>query len=416
MPRPPRPYPTFTPTFTRPLSPLPRPTLPLSLKAPPSPTRRRPRPNLHACTLSPTPPDPPPPQLGLLTDSVLETKWKNEATHPGPSPAPPPPLVCSPSPDDITASDPYQAFAAFTRIAAPTAALGHPEPLPRATGGLDHEHGADDGAISDSPFSVQLSHDLRRTDLPYSAASIAYRLMRYSYAKKNLADFAAFFQGEFDNYHQVAAERGAGMGPCDGGGHEHIHCSVRMLAPGIMFARYYFNGDPRLVFRSRVYKVMASDLSERGLVEMRIFRFYEETERRLKACQYDVDVIQWEEADVYDWLEGCEVFWERYDPPAGGDEASERLGIEPGTRFVGYMKGGGCELYSRELGGRIRVMDDLLLTAEDLWVADRGFDERNQFVYGNRRGVPYKMKRVHRGGELDWTLSEDEPPPEGYMP
>lgn len=206
------------------------------------------------------------------------------------------------------------------------------------------------------------------------------------------------------------------MLPRDGGGHEHIHCSVVSLTPRLLFARYYFNGDPSRVFRSRVYQVNTPESSDGRVVEMRIFRFYEETEQRLKGCNYDVSAVEWHNDDIYDWLEGCEVYWERYQPQAGErDEASVRLGIEPGTRFVGYMKGGGCELYSRELGGRIRVMDDLLLTAEDLWVADRGFDEHNNFVYGNRRGVPYKMKRVRSDGELAWTLSAKAQPPEGYV-
>lgn len=241
--------------------------------------------------------------------------------------------------------------------------------------------------------------------------------MRYTYARKNLADFIKFFVGEFDNWEQVEQERAMRMLPGEGGGHEHIHCSVVPLAADLLFARYYFNGDPRVVFRSRLYRVHVSDTCTRGLVEMRIFRFYEETERKLKQANYDMDAIQWHEDDVYDWLRGCEVYWERYQPdPATEDDASKRLGIDAGPRFVGYMKGGGCELYSRELGGRIRVMDDLLLTKEELWVADRGFDEHGNFVYGNRRGVPYKMKRVHPGGHAEWTLSETAKPPEGYVP
>lgn len=350
---------------------------------------------------------PPRPPRGLLTDSILETKWKSEEERlkqEEAPPPPPPPCVCADAPplapaDDVIASDPYQAFASFTRIAAPTAALGRRDAAPA------------------SPLLDAVPPVLRGRDLPYSAASIAHRLMRYTYAKKNLAEFVRFFEGEFDNYHQVVEERERGVLPRDGGGHEHIHCSVVRLTGDLLFARYYFNGDPSCVFRSRLYKVEASDVSERGLVEMRIFRFYEETERRLKANNYDISKIEWDVGDVYDWLEGCEVYWELYEPEAyAEDEASETLGIEPGPRFVGYMEGGGCELYSREIGGRIKVMDDLLLTAEDLWVADRGFDEDDNFVYGNRRGVPYKMRRVGDDDDMAWTLSAAHPAPDGYVP
>lgn len=339
------------------------------------------------------------PQFSLLTDSILELKWKNEQSKSSPvaTPLAPPPYSCRPHvttghPDDLVASDPYKAFARFTRLAAPTAAIGR----------------------NDVPLSPELSTTFDR-EPPYSAASIAHRIMRYTYARKNLDDFLTFFQGEFDNYDQIASERGAGMLPGDGGGHEHIHCSITQISPDLLFARYYFNGDPSRVFRSRLYRVGVNDNSERGIVEMKIFRFYEETEQQLKANNYDITSIEWNDDDVYDWLAGCEVFWERY-TPSGDDEAARMLGIELGSRFVGYMKGGGCEFFSREVGGCIRVMDDLLLTSEELWVADRGFDEQDNFVYGNRRGVPYKMRRVRQGSANDWTLFADRPAPTGYVP
>lgn len=364
---------------------------------------------------SSTPPNHNPPtssstqKFGLLTDSILELKWKTETgDHQSPTTLPTPsqsPSDASPADeaapsaphldhDQLLASDPYKAFAHFTRLAAPTAALGR------------------DDAKSLVPLSDRLN--LMQRDSPYSAASIAHRLMRYTYARKNLDEFIHLFQGEFDNYHQIAQERRAGMFAGDGGGHEHIHCSIQRISPDLLFARYYFNGDPNIVFRSRLYRVCMCDQSERGLIEMRIFRFYEETEQRLKANNYDIHAIQWSDDDVYDWLEGCEVFWEHY-LPAEDDVAGQMLGIQPGSRFVGYMKGGGCEFYSREIGGRIRVMDDLLLTSQDLWVADRGFDEHDNFVYGNRRGVPYKMRRVGKGDENEWTIHADQQPPDGYI-
>lgn len=326
-----------------------------------------------------------------MTDSVLEIKWRGEQEIP-PSistalPTTPQPgdlsAACLLSDDDLSASDPYKSFARFTRIAAPTVSLQVPE-APR--------------------------------DLSYSSAAIVQRLLQYAHAKENLERFVGLFSGEFDNYEQIRLERAQGMYPREGGGHEHIHCSIKQIAPDLLFAKYYFNGNSSQVFRSRLYQVNARDDSERGVIEMRIFRFYEETERTLKAANYNIDAIQWDRNDVYDWMQGCEVFWERYVPPADErDEACKVLGIEGGPRFVGYMKGGGCEVYSREIGARIKVMDDLLLTNEDLWVADRGFDLNDHFIYGNRLGIPYKMKRVRRGSSAEWTLSTTHSPPEGYV-
>lgn len=349
--------------------------------------------------------------MTLLTDSVLELKWKNERHEDQLCP-----VISTPDeasghtstvphdPNDLTASDPYQAFAQFTRIAAPTAAIGRHRPP--FTSPSDNE-------TSSAP--LESSRSLITPS--YSTADIALRFLRYTKARDNLQDFISLFVGDFDNGNQIAIERAQGLYPGEGGGHEHIHCKVREVAPDLLFARYYFNGDPSFVFRTRLYRVRALDASDRGLIEMRILRFYEETERALKACNYDLGAISWiGDDDTYVWLQGCEVYWERYSPDSAVDDAAEALGIAPGDRFVGYMAGGGCELYSKEINAPIRVMDDLLLTTDELWVADRGFDQQNLFVYGNRRGIPYKMRRVRAGDPLSWTLSASEPPPTGYIP
>lgn len=398
---------------------------------------------------------------GLMKDSVLEIKWKAERAKN--SSAPTSAESCSACAEGGSTirpiSDPATSYQ-FTRIAAPTALLGRnaPQPLPDdvaaaleaesvappplsavspslsrptktasgAAGAADDAGRVGEQARSAAAEAAVEEFRRRRWDaalrhaMPYSPTSLALRGYWYMQAQRNRTQFLDLFCGEFDNYEQVAAQRAAGVLPREGGGHEHIHCSLTPLAGDMLFARYYFNGDPSVVFRSRLYKVLASDASDRGLLEMRIFRFYEETERRLKASNYDIGALEWDDDDLYDWLQGCEVYWERYALAAGdADDASAALGIEPGPRFVGYMKGGGCELYSREISGRIRVMDDLLLTGSDLWVSDRGFDEAGHFVYGNRRGLPYQMKRVdRRAGRADpawWTLSSSTPPPPGYV-
>jgi CpeT/CpcT family (DUF1001) len=389
---------------------------------------------------------------GLLTDSVLEVKWKAEQQKGLQGD------LCSCATGEartnhiVPIADPAR-FSDFTRVAAPTARLGHPSSTPShspfasvpdpdsgaATGrGLEETHlhmaalectsdnngSGDQDVHVDGDGIVNCARDRPRPIvdttsfekiMPYSPISLAQRMVRYARAKKHCAEFLAFFQGEFDNYEQIAEQRAKGIFPVDGGGHEHIHCSLTVLNEDMLFARYYFNGDPSVVFRSRLYRIYVSDTSESDVIEMRIFRFYEETERKLKASNYDISAVEWDDGDVYDWLQGCEVFWERYEPPMGTEDAGCRqLGIADGPRFVGYMKGGGCELYSREIDGRIRVMDDLLLTSRDLWVADRGFDESGQFVYGNRRGIPYQMKRVDLNGPAAWTLSTG-PAPDGYV-
>lgn len=69
----------------------------------------------------------------------------------------------------------------------------------------------------------------------------------------------------------------------------------------------------------------------------------------------------------------------------------------------------------------ILIKDDLRVWADRLWVNDRGFDREGKFVYGNQRGVPYKLRRVTSmadGGStassLEWTLGAGHRTPELY--
>eukprot|EP00594_Rhizosolenia_setigera_P003164 CAMPEP_0178955862 /NCGR_PEP_ID=MMETSP0789-20121207/9865_1 /TAXON_ID=3005 /ORGANISM="Rhizosolenia setigera, Strain CCMP 1694" /LENGTH=113 /DNA_ID=CAMNT_0020637589 /DNA_START=1140 /DNA_END=1481 /DNA_ORIENTATION=+ len=46
-------------------------------------------------------------------------------------------------------------------------------------------------------------------------------------------------------------------------------------------------------------------------------------------------------------------------------------------------------------GKKIRIKDELSLWENELWINDRGFSlDSGDFVYGNQRGIPYKMHRV----------------------
>ena len=49
-----------------------------------------------------------------------------------------------------------------------------------------------------------------------------------------LADLASRFQGDFDNYAQVVSDRAEGLLPGEGGGHEHIHCTLVPVDPGLL--------------------------------------------------------------------------------------------------------------------------------------------------------------------------------------
>eukprot|EP00613_Pedinella_sp_CCMP2098_P074463 CAMPEP_0171932450 /NCGR_PEP_ID=MMETSP0993-20121228/30390_1 /TAXON_ID=483369 /ORGANISM="non described non described, Strain CCMP2098" /LENGTH=300 /DNA_ID=CAMNT_0012572745 /DNA_START=59 /DNA_END=961 /DNA_ORIENTATION=- len=242
------------------------------------------------------------------------------------------------------------------------------------------------------------------------------------------------FDGDFDNYQQLLADRKAGLEPREGGGHEHIHCTlsrlttapdhdrrpVRSESPNVIIALYYFNGDPGKIFRARCY-TLHSSCPEEQQIEMRLWK--------LPACvtvaasnagatggsNAAVAAVISELAAFgglveHDELKGCEVFWSL---ATGSQDGKE--GADPSNRLLAHMEGGGCCVESeRSPGTMIRVEDELVLWDNELWINDRGFDvETGAFLYGNQRGVPYKMVRVveeESNGLLSWTLGGDHKP------
>lgn len=229
-----------------------------------------------------------------------------------------------------------------------------------------------------------------------------------------LERFFATFNGEFDNYAQFVDDQARGLYPREGGGHEHIHCSLARVARDTIFAKYYFNGDPTRIFRTRLYRVFATGgRHPRRAIEMRIYRMADAVQRQIKQARYDATQIDWAALDTSDntWLRGCEVFWygeaAATAAAAAGAPPADGMFDARGFRFHGWMERGGCTVFSPEICKQIHVYDELLLTDEHLWVNDRAFDDDDQYVYGNQRGVPYKMRRVHgpdAGDPLWWTV------------
>lgn len=250
-----------------------------------------------------------------------------------------------------------------------------------------------------------------------------------------MRDLCHTMQGDWDNYDQVVQDRDRGRSPGKGGGHEHMHCRIKSaqeylpaqlksLKMPVLSAMYYFNGEPNAVFRFRMYSFCpaTSGATNRAVVEMHLWRFLPHVEARLRACGYDLQNFDWGEGDVAERIAGCDIYW------AGS--CDDQCG--PGEpKFTGLMgeNDEGTWIDSQNVEGlRILVKDDLKLWREELWVNDRGYDDsvsyctpcgalplflmpcclsmQGNFVYGNQRGVPYKLKRVHPGSSLEWTLGK----------
>ena len=317
-------------------------------------------------------------------------------------------------------------------------------------------------------------------------------------ARTFLDDLSSRFQGDFDNYDQVLADRTAHrppLTPREGGGHEHIHCTlvpvddvavpsspaaaamrpyVREGAQLVRLAAFYFDGLPERIFRFRLYALwdattstscsttsagtgpagsgsggddenddeddntMAADdgrddeQDQGERVGMTLYSLSPEVEgmlrglsgrplewvpallRYLQSASSDADVGADSDFRPFLELDGCDVEW-RPDPDpdrhayayadadaCGSSSApppsssSPARHLPPDEAHHAVMVNGEATIPSlMNPGSMIRVVDELSLWEDDFWINDRGFDpDTGDFVYGNQRGVPYKMRRV----------------------
>lgn len=289
------------------------------------------------------------------------------------------------------------------------------------------------------------------------------------------------FQGDFDNYEQVVQDRRHGLTPGDGGGHEHIHCMVvpcphygveefRRDQSQWLLAAFYFNANPRQIFRFRMYKLLPPQSDELP-VRMKLNSLMPHLEQQLREysdqpcmwwrevwnlwCKENNTVKQDKKATINerDWnemrtvglssmvlpLDGCDVLWEQdwdesnhsylyrneYEDltdcgiPNTAAGVSSWPALPAGKSCHAVMEAGsaGAIVSSISLipGKRILIKDELSLWDNEFWINDRGYDpdhtvhmdatnrkevgsaatsESMPFVYGNRRGVPYKLRRV----------------------
>ena len=281
------------------------------------------------------------------------------------------------------------------------------------------------------------------------------------------------FQGDFDNYHQVLRDRNHDLTPADGGGHEHIHCTLVPCPHPVVdteqrskeedqwiLAAFYFNGNPRQIFRFRMYKLISphhdndNNNMDGEKVRMKLHTLSSGLEQQLR--QYSDQPCTWwrETYNVWltstdeeenDWekfqsegiqrlvfpLVGCDVLWDpQWDPKKHAylnvDEYDDNTSSStPKANISNNNDEDGChatmeagskgaivDSISMIPGKRILIKDELSLWENEFWINDRGYDpdavvedgaDRNEsgddvgnmpFVYGNRRGVPYKLERV----------------------
>jgi hypothetical protein len=249
------------------------------------------------------------------------------------------------------------------------------------------------------------------------------------------SDLLGRFQGDFDNYNQVIEDRKQHKLPREGGGHEHIHCTLVPLTNNTRLAAFYFDGTPQAIFRFRFYQLIPACLVNKDADDKTVYTILytldTTLEGRLRARSQTP--LEWPQiysehatSDSLSLLPKCEVQWSfNLDRVLHAYAAKE----EPNAIHAIMVHGQALVQSQMTPGQEILIKDQLSLWDNALWIHDRGFDPQTmEFIYGNRENVPYRMERVsefcmdEQGNlvrqttrdDLEWTLGPSHRTEEVY--
>lgn len=191
--------------------------------------------------------------------------------------------------------------------------------------------------------------------------------------KESIQLFMQWFEGEFDNNHQVWWEKQTQAEfP-----HEHIHSVFKRVdlpsfGKNIFYVYQYLNGDPSQVYRQRIYK-LSWDEKERA-IRLKIFAF--KNDKDYYFSHHNPNLLSdLTKEDMYTF-EGCDVFWRKI-----------------GSEFIGSMPTGACRVESKRSGKTIIIDDDLKLSENEIWIMDKAVDEDGNYIYGHKGNEHHKLRK-----------------------
>lgn len=193
---------------------------------------------------------------------------------------------------------------------------------------------------------------------------------------KDFALFLEWFPGRYDNELQVFFEPDLKV-PEDER-HERIHSIFRpVTAPAfgehVFYVEQYSDGDPAKIYRQRIY-AFTVDQSAKA-IRLRIHS--PKKPEPLVGAWREPDRVKRLKASDATTVEGCDVLWRRQS-----------------NQFIGSIVDGACRVNSPRLGKEIVIDDDLVLTPDEIWISDRATTPDGAYVFGNKAGVPHKLKKI----------------------
>jgi hypothetical protein len=193
--------------------------------------------------------------------------------------------------------------------------------------------------------------------------------------------FLEYFEGEFNNYHQVSAETGDPSHPW------HHHTVRRVEAPAfgehLFYSQINDRGPDGPVVRRKVDVIEADPTT--GHILQRFFAVDDDDFDPADLAGLSPELLR-------SYPEGCEVVWRRQ-----------------ADLFVGTIAAGDCEVVSRRSGKPMYIVAELVLAGDQMWHSEGGVDESLQPIFGPPGGVPFKLRRVAYSSCRARQLGGDSP-------
>jgi len=195
--------------------------------------------------------------------------------------------------------------------------------------------------------------------------------------EKDFRTFLGWFEGEFDSGEQVAFADELGI-PKDAVP-ERIHSIFKRVdlpafGEHVFYVEQYLDGDPAKIYRQRLYSFSLDEQEQAIKLTIHI----PPEPKSLVGAHRDPSKLRELAPAVTRSPPGCEVYWRRR-----------------GDAFLGEMKPGACTFKSERSGKTIVVSDDLYLDDDEIWIYDRAVDAEGGHVYGNKAGIPNKLRKVN---------------------
>ncbi len=190
--------------------------------------------------------------------------------------------------------------------------------------------------------------------------------------KDDLKSMTALLKGEFDNFQQFVKE----IDTKAPNRHRRTHIvfspiQAPTLGENVFYVKHYYDNNPNQIYQW-IY-IVKEDPTEKAI---RLDKYTFKVDSAYVNLNQKPDKIKTLTFDKLENTKGCAVYWRRN-----------------GDRFVGYMKDKACLMESKKDKKKFYMTDSLLLSKNDFWFREEGFDEAGKRLFGPTDKVYHQLKR-----------------------